>query len=381
VAYDVDVHGATAKVRRPFAVFFFTTITLGVYGAVWYYRVNRELRDYGAAYGDTELADSKPRNSLLAITLGALVIVPFFVSVFGFVGRCRRVERIGGGRLTSGWLVAILAFVGSFLLLPGFAILAYVQSDLNQLWARYTQPQPEPEKPTRRARLWVWLNKGEARPLRPPPGWIFRPWAGWALLGLTIGVALTPLWPLVFVIVIVMALWVYEDCRAQGFSAFWFPTFAVNLGPPVFIAYVASRSENLASQSAEAPTPEQFQERGHLPPAGWYPDPLGEAGTRYWDGARWTQQVKDTKEIQQSLPAAGWYPDPHGAGSRYWDGAQWTDEVRGAQALPARTAGLREPERPNPSGPLPAAGWYPDPLGEVEARYWDGTQWTQDVRS
>ena len=292
MAHEVDVHGATTKVRRPFAVFIFTTITLGVYGAVWYFRVNRELRDYGAAYGDRELAESKPRNSLLAITLGAFVIVPFFVSVFGFVGRVRRAERIGGGHLTSGWLVAILAFVGSFLLLPGFAILAYVQSDLNQLWARYAQPRPEPEKPTRRARLWAWLTRGEARPLRPPPGWIFRPTAGWAFLGLTIVLLLTPVWPLVLVIIIVLALWIYEDCRAQGFSRFWFPTFAVNLGPPVFLAYIASRSENLAAQTPEAPTPEQFKETGHLPPAGWYPDPLGEAGTRYWDGAQWTLDVR-----------------------------------------------------------------------------------------
>ena len=28
-------------------------------------------------------------------------------------------------------------------------------------------------------------------------------------------------------------------------------------------------------------------------PAGWYPDPLGKADERYWDGTSWTQQIQD----------------------------------------------------------------------------------------
>jgi len=28
---------------------------------------------------------------------------------------------------------------------------------------------------------------------------------------------------------------------------------------------------------------------------------------------------------------------------------------------------------------LPPAGWYPDPTGQVEQRYWDGAQWTEHV--
>ncbi len=28
-----------------------------------------------------------------------------------------------------------------------------------------------------------------------------------------------------------------------------------------------------------------------LPPAGWYADPLGSGGARYWDGQRWTEAV------------------------------------------------------------------------------------------
>ncbi|HET6914610.1 MAG TPA: DUF2510 domain-containing protein [Acidimicrobiales bacterium] len=29
-----------------------------------------------------------------------------------------------------------------------------------------------------------------------------------------------------------------------------------------------------------------------LPPAGWYPDPAGSHGQRYWDGGRWTESVE-----------------------------------------------------------------------------------------
>lgn len=34
-----------------------------------------------------------------------------------------------------------------------------------------------------------------------------------------------------------------------------------------------------------------------------------------------------------------------------------------------------------PSGPGPEAGWYPDPLGHSDARWWDGRAWTSHVRT
>ena len=38
---------ATAKIRHPLAAFGLVFLTLGIYYFVWYYKVNRELRDLG----------------------------------------------------------------------------------------------------------------------------------------------------------------------------------------------------------------------------------------------------------------------------------------------------------------------------------------------
>jgi uncharacterized RDD family membrane protein YckC len=34
-----------------------------------------------------------------------------------------------------------------------------------------------------------------------------------------------------------------------------------------------------------------MSDAGSLPPAGWYPDPSGDPGQRWWDGERWTDHV------------------------------------------------------------------------------------------
>ena len=50
--------------------------------------------------------------------------------------------------------------------------------------------------------------------------------------------------------------------------------------------------------------------------------------------------------------AAGWYDDPHGqAEKRYWDGQQWTDQV-----WPAAVAPAAAPSTAPPQAPMAAAG-------------------------
>ena len=137
--------------------------------------------------------------------------------------------------------------------------------------------------------------RGEERPLRPPPAWMFRPLVAVLILAGVIGLALSPVWPLAFVLVLVVAVQVYEDCRATGLSRFWWPSATASYGPLVFLAYVHNRGETLANLGeSRVPSPAERREAmaTALPPAGWYPDPLGEKATRYWDGNRWTHDLR-----------------------------------------------------------------------------------------
>lgn len=63
---------------------------------------------------------------------------------------------------------------------------------------------------------------------------------------------------------------------------------------------------------------------------------------------------------------AGWYGDPSGEHEqRYWDGSEWTERV------------LEHGE--HSYAPVRPAAWYPDPTGRFTLRYWTGYAWTEHV--
>ena len=128
--------GGHAKIRDPGIVVLFFALTLGflVYPQVWYYRINRELRDYGRAMGDEELGASNPTNSVLAVTLGALIIVPPFVSWYRATQRIKRAQELAGQEQLNGW-VLVGCYIGTVLFtVVGLAIPAIVQDNLNKIW-------------------------------------------------------------------------------------------------------------------------------------------------------------------------------------------------------------------------------------------------------
>lgn len=140
IAETTPINGttATAKMRNPIAAFLLVFLTLGIYYLVWYYKINRELRDLGRATGHEERLGRSPFTSLLAISVGWLILVPPFVSMYRTLQRIKAAQEINGtGEPVNVWLGFALYLVGVFTL-PVEII--YAQSELNRLWR--TGPQP-----------------------------------------------------------------------------------------------------------------------------------------------------------------------------------------------------------------------------------------------
>jgi Domain of unknown function (DUF4234) len=131
MAEEVRIPGSegTAKIRNLWAVALLPIITIAIYYFYWWYQINRELRDYGRAKSTDELGTS-PGKSLLAVTLGALIIVPALVSTYRGFKRVQAAQRLNGIEELNGWIGLVLYIV----LTPAF--FSYVQSGLNNVWEK-----------------------------------------------------------------------------------------------------------------------------------------------------------------------------------------------------------------------------------------------------
>jgi hypothetical protein len=133
--------GATAKIRNPLGVVALSIVTIGIYYVFWWYFINREMRDLGKAR-NRDLGQS-PGQSVLAITLGALIIVPALVTLWRTSARIESSqEAVGIANRASGPIIFIL------LLLIGPVGIWYAQSELNKAWEAQRSggaglPQPE----------------------------------------------------------------------------------------------------------------------------------------------------------------------------------------------------------------------------------------------
>ena len=140
MAQEIQIPGAstTAKIRSVWAPALLPFVTFAIYLFFWWYYINREMADYGKAKGSNELGDS-PGKSVLAITLGALIIVPAILSTINTFKRLQAAQRLAGVEPLNGWIGLALYVVLS----PAFY--AYMQSGLNNVWrtvANEAAPQP-----------------------------------------------------------------------------------------------------------------------------------------------------------------------------------------------------------------------------------------------
>jgi Domain of unknown function (DUF4234) len=141
VAQELQIRNSEerVKLRSPWAAALLPFVTFGIYHLVWWYRINRELRDYGRSKG-YDLGQS-PTNSLLALFPGALIIVPAIITYWRGAKRVQGAARIAGKAPLSGWIALILYFVVA----P--ALWAYLQVSLNEVWRSEAAPLPGEEVP------------------------------------------------------------------------------------------------------------------------------------------------------------------------------------------------------------------------------------------
>ena len=124
------VQRRVGKTRNPWGVWLIALITLGVYFFVWYYKVNRELRDYDP---DIEV---EPGIALLAVLLGWIVVFIFaWVSVYRTGDRIQQAQTASGANeRCNGWLGILFYVLGGF-------NMVYYQSQLNKVWDRHGNPE------------------------------------------------------------------------------------------------------------------------------------------------------------------------------------------------------------------------------------------------
>ncbi len=141
MAYEMQIRGTQSevKVRSPWAAALLPIITLGIYHVVWWYKINKELKEFGEAKGHD--LGRNPTNSVLALVPGFLIIVPPLVSYWRGTKRIMGAAQLGGKEPVNGWISLILYL----LIAPAFW--AYLQVSLNHVWEQEADPLPGQDAP------------------------------------------------------------------------------------------------------------------------------------------------------------------------------------------------------------------------------------------
>ena len=122
--------GRAGKTRNIFLVWLiWPFITLGIYHLVWWYKINREARDFDARI------EVNPALSVLALALGWIIIVPPFVSVYRTGERIAQMQEAAALQRSCNGVIGLIGmFVVSLQSL-------YYQAELNKIWAHLGSPQ------------------------------------------------------------------------------------------------------------------------------------------------------------------------------------------------------------------------------------------------
>jgi hypothetical protein len=136
-AHDTTVDGVTVKIRDPWRVGIFTLITLGIYGLVWFYMINRELNDWAKARGVHGVAG----NPVLA-TIGYLIPVVNVGVWIWTLARIRRAQAAVSSGPPMSWGSTVIAAIVGLVPLVGVVIWhEHVQHHVNLVWQPVASPQ------------------------------------------------------------------------------------------------------------------------------------------------------------------------------------------------------------------------------------------------
>ena len=159
------------KVRGPVWVGIWSFVTIFIYAIWWIYVTAKHLSDYGRARG-YDLGQS-PGMTLLAVTVGWIIIVPALVALWRLTKRVQQAQRIAGrADGLNGWIALVLYLVVA----PVY--FAYTQSELNKVWQAEGGPAPAPggelpprlEGATEAAPPNTAPERPETRSTKEPPG-------------------------------------------------------------------------------------------------------------------------------------------------------------------------------------------------------------------
>lgn len=135
-AQNIQLGRAQVATRNPWGLWLLIIITLGIWGVVWWYQINREMRDYSEAVGRP--FGNSPVLATLAVIPGALFVIPvgwiFILPLLTLLFTARRLREVQSWISPEEKHVNPLLAILLAILLWSHSV--YFQKALNEAWLR-----------------------------------------------------------------------------------------------------------------------------------------------------------------------------------------------------------------------------------------------------